>query len=439
MKERRNLTGVALASILTLLTLPPFLAREPDNRLDPPDVSPRVRTPLIRVEEVSELSANPATFALPLPPAVGDAWIHLGPGPLLNGQVENISPDGEVIGAIHTVAAHPTDPDILLLGAVNGGIWRTTNASDPSPDWTPLIDFSPTLSIGALEFDPTDSTHQTLVGGVGLFSSFGRVGGARTGLLRTTNGGDNWTQITGGGILNGKNISGVAARGNTIVISVNIADSFTFGNVGIFRSTNGGATFTQISVGDGTATGLPGGVANDLAGDPASSGTLYTSIIFAPIVGGLNGIYRSTDTGATWTKVSNAAMDLLILNNATNNLEMSAGASGQVYAGIINDGQLAGLFRSGNGGATWVEMDLPVTNEDGVDIGLQPSVKPGGQGSIHFSILADPGDANIVYLGGDRQPRAFGDTGGFPNSIGANDFSGRLFRCDASQAAGSQC
>ncbi len=62
----------------------------------------------------------------------------------------------------------------------------------------------------------------------------------------------------------------------------------------------------------------------------------------------------------------------------------------------------------------------------------------GGQGAIHFSIVADPTNANIVYVGGDRQPRTNNDTGGFPNSIGANDFTGRLFRGDASQPTGSQ-
>ena len=52
----------------------------------------------------------------------GGIWIHQGPGPILSGQVENVAPENEVSGAIHTVAAHPNDPDILYAGAVNGGI-----------------------------------------------------------------------------------------------------------------------------------------------------------------------------------------------------------------------------------------------------------------------------------------------------------------------------
>jgi uncharacterized repeat protein (TIGR01451 family) len=369
----------------------------------------------------------------------GMTWRPQGPAPTLNGQVENIFPLNDVNGAIHTIVAHPTDPDILYIGAVNGGIWRTLNATDSNPTWTALTDDAPSLSIGALELDPTDVTSQTLVAGIGRYSAFYQLGGALTGLLRTTDGGDTWTPITG--TLMGKNVSGVAPRGDTIVVSVNTADSFAYGNIGIFRSTDGGASFDQISSGNGITTGLPGGVAFDLVGDPTDNERLFTAMTLANEVGGQNGVYRSDDTGATWTKVSTSAMEDLISSTATNNIEMAVGHEDNVYVAIINNGRLDGIFRSGNGGAAWTAMDVPTTNENGVDIGIQPNPKPGAQGYIHFSIVADPNDANLVYVGGDRQPYADEGTGGpnyWPNSIGAYDFSGRLFRGDASQPSGSQ-
>jgi hypothetical protein len=378
-----------------------------------------------------------------------ETWFAQGPAPATGGQVENITPNNQVVGAIHTVVAHPTNPDILYLGGVNSGVWKTTNATAASPTWVPLTDHLPSLSIGALVMDPTDLTRQTLVAATGRYSSFAQRGGDRVGLYRTTDGGANWTHITGGGTLLGKNISGIAARGNTIVVSVNVADVFSFPNIGIFRSTNGGASFTQISVGDGTGpTGLPGGVAYDLASDPTDNNVLYTSLVNADTVGGQNGIYKSTNMGATWTMVFDGGG--YINTGETSNTEFAVGNSNNVFVGIVNFGVAVGFFRSVDGGANWEQMDSPATNENGTDVGLNPSGGKGpgpgspmeeiagGQGAIHFSILADPANPNIVYVGGDRQPRSDGDTGGFPNSIGAFDFSGRLFRGDALQPGGSQ-
>jgi len=337
-------------------------------------------------------------------------WKAQGPGPNTRGQVENIT-DREVVGAINAVTPHPTNANIVYVGAVNGGIWRTANGMAASPTWQRQTDTQQSLSIGALEFDPTDATNRTLVAGTGRFSSFGR-GGGRIGLIRTTDEGANWTTIDGGGALVGLNISGVEPRRSTIVISVNAADNLA--NRGIWRSTNTGATWVQISGGAGT--GLPAGLSFDLAGDPNNASRLYTNA-------GTSGIYRSTDTGATWTKVSNAAMDGLMAGSLSN-VEMAVGMHNNVYAAIVRSGRLAGVFRSGNNAASWTTMDLPTTARGGIH--------PGGQGSIHLSIAADPSNANIVYIGGDRQDRPF------PNEIGARDYSGRLFRGDASKAAGSQ-
>lgn len=362
-------------------------------------------------------------------------WVPQGPGPTIFGQVEGIE-DREVVGAIHTVAAHPHAAGTIFVGAVNGGIWKTTNATSQNVKWTRLTDNQASNSIGALEFDPTDPAYNTLVAGIGRFSSFAATGGARTGLLKTTNDGKTWTAIDGGGVLFNKNIAGVAPRGNTIVIAVNTATPNTIGNIGIWRTTNGGATFTQISNGNGTATGLPGGITNDLVGDPHKPNRLYTSVTFADLVGGRNGIFRSDDTGATWTRVSNPAIEALMVSGTTGNVELAVGQHNNVYAAIVNGGRLAAVFRSGDGGATWTSMGVPLTN-DGTLIGAHP----GAQGNIHLSIVADPTDANIVYVGGDRQP-LLNEVGGgprrFPNSIGAANFTGRLFRGDATKPAGSE-
>ncbi|MEM1080808.1 MAG: RTX toxin, partial [Pseudomonadota bacterium] len=359
--------------------------------------------------------------------AQDDDWVSQGPAPNINGQTENVAPNNEVAGALEAIVTHPTDPDIIYVGGVNSGIWKTENASDPSPSWSNTTDGFDSLSIGSLDMDPTDNTNLTLVAGRGRFSSYLREGGSRSGLLRTTNGGQSWTVLDGGGTMQGRNVAAVAGRGSTIVAAINTADQFIFEQIGIFRSSDGGVTFDQISQTDGSSTGLPGGVTHDLGRDRSNPARLFTTVVFAGGAGGQNGIYRSTDTGATWSKVSGPNEDALITDDVSN-IEFSV-RDNLVYVGIVTGGRLLAVLRSANGGDSWENMGVPLTVEDGFDVG----VNPGGQGSIHFSIQADPVDSNIVYVGGDRQPR-FNEISQdpksrvFPNAVGAFNFSGRLFR-----------
>jgi uncharacterized repeat protein (TIGR01451 family) len=343
--------------------------------------------------------------------AVGGTWTAQGPGPTRNGQVENISPNNEVVGAIHTVAAHPNDANILYVGGVNSGIWRTGNATAASPDWTPLTDNFPSLSIGALEFDPTDATQRTLIVGIGRFSSFGRSGGPLTGILRTTDGGDNWAQISHPVLVN-QNISGIAARGATLLASSNTANTG-----GLFRSADGGINWVQVSGGNG----LPAGSAFDLVGDPGNLNRFYLSVQ-------RTGIFRSDNGGATWTNISSGDPTLngVITQTQNNNAEMAIASNGRLYIIVVVSGraQYIGFTDDPAAGApAWTAMDLPRTRESNGEI---EGLHPGGQGATHLSIAVDRNDPNTVYVAGDRQDSPF------PNFIGARDFSGRLFRGDTS-------
>ena len=340
-------------------------------------------------------------------------WIPFGAAPNTGGQVENMG-DGEVSGAINVVAPHPTDEKILFVGAVNGGIWMTDNATDVAPTWKNLTDDQPSLSISALEFDPEDGSHKTLLAGTGGFSSFG-AGGPRVGLLRSTDGGNSWTLLSGGGLPDGLNVSGVAPRGNVIILSA-VAGTGT-GHRGIWRSTDQGAVWKQVS-GD-SATGLPAGVCFDLASDQTDPDRLYANAG--------DRYYRSTDKGATWTKVSSAPMEAKLSN--ARNVDAAMGKSNNIFVAIVGaDGRLAGVFHSSNGGDAWNDLGAPTIGGVGIH--------PGGQGSIHLSIAADPVNANLVYVGGDRQDGAAFPT--IPNAIGARDYSGCLFRGDASKPAGQR-
>ncbi|HUY92990.1 MAG TPA: choice-of-anchor L domain-containing protein [Pirellulales bacterium] len=366
-------------------------------------------------------------------------YLPQGPSHIINGQAENV-PDpansgasNPVEGSIETVLANPSNPNVVYVGTVNGGIWKTTDAmAAGGPTWTPLTDNMPSMSIGALQFDPTDATHQTLIAAIGRFSSFAFAGGTLDGLLRSTDGGQTWTQIDPGGFFNGKNLTGVAERGQTIVATDN---GFLGGNGGLYVSSDGGATFTTVS---GTPnSGLPDGRVTDLVADPNDNNRLY-----AGVLGSSGGIFTSTDRGQTWNNITPSGLTLNSFPfNDNIRIAVSATAGSPVYFGYVNNGHLANLYRSGDFGTTWQALDLPTTNENGTTEGLQPGAgdeNPGGQGVIHFSIAADPTNPDLVYVGGDRQPGPGDGSATFPNSLGALNYSGRLFRGDASKPSGSQ-
>ncbi|MEM9531762.1 MAG: proprotein convertase P-domain-containing protein [Pseudomonadota bacterium] len=355
---------------------------------------------------------------------------------LVGNNIDNVGNSDPAAGAINAVAPHPTNADILFVGSVNGGVWRTNNALAQSPAWEQQTTGQLVGPIGHIAFDPTDTSSQTLVAGYGNFSSFDNDSGPLQGVIRSTNGGATWSTLDPA--MRIRSVSKVAVRGAVIMAAVESANSLSCGSngdFGLFRSTNSGVSFSLVT------NGLFGSGVKALAGDPSNPAVFYASITdfggnCAPGGNGnLDGIYRSTDTGASWAKVSSPAMDALI-NDAqgATHFEISVAPTGAVFVAIVPNGRLAGVFRSSNGQNNWVQLATPFTTE--TPQGGAPTnfgIHPGGQGGIHTSFVADPTNDAIVYVGGDRQPWGTDETGGFafPNSIGACSFSGRLFRINA--------
>lgn len=262
-------------------------------------------------------------------------WVAQGPTTSQNGQVEGIA-DREVIGAVHAVVTHPTDANTMYVGSVNGGVWKTTNATATDPTWTPIFDQQSSLSIGAMTMDPADPDR--ILVGFGHYSSYFSIGGNLVGIALTADGGDTWTEIDNP-IFRGKTISGVAVRGDMLLVS---ASPF-FGNGspgGLFRHADATSPFVEIT---GTAA-MPAGGIFDLVSDPGNPNRIYVS--------GQAGIFRTDDAGATWTNVSGAAA--AAINGNTNNLELAVhnhtgNGTNAVYAVVVNNGVTAGVFRSSAG------------------------------------------------------------------------------------------
>ena len=326
-------------------------------------------------------------------------WTEQGQAPAVGAQ-SVIAPNNPVAGPVESIAPHPTNANIVFIGTVNGGIWRTNNATAANPTWIPLTDQFPSLSIGSIAFSPLDATNNTLFAGVGQFDN-GFRGGPATGLLRSTDGGTTWTDL---GVnpahgLNGNRVRAVVPTSigtpATQVILVASNDG------GVFRSTDGGLTFNFIS--GGAASGLPIGYGNatDLIADPNNNMRFY-----AAVPG--QGAFRSDDGGATWTGINTG-----LVVAGSNNVELSAhdaGATTVLYAGVVNGSVLSGVFRDAAGGDGVNNDGDGATDEpdetNWVVIGAAPAIHPGSQGFNNFSILADQANANLVYVGGDRQGAA---------------------------------
>lgn len=355
------------------------------------------------------------------------SWTLHGPRPGTGGQSEGIT-DQEIVGAVNAVVPHPSDADILYIGAVNGGVWRTSNARGARPDWVSLMSDEASLSIGALCLDKADATARTLVAGTGRFSSLWRTGGALLGVMRSTDEGATWTVHDNQTLFRSLHIRAIHAHGNVILLAANARGSSNAS--GVYRSTDAGQTFAQLT----------GGVLRAGRSFALSASSIDPDILYAQSG---DAVYRTDDLGATWSRISSPAMEAAL--GAAGNVKIAPGLAGHVFVAIASalwPHQLTDLFHSADSGANWTALDLPETTEG---LGASFGIHPGGQADIHFSLAADLTEGAIVYIGGDRQPAFNEDPAAqsaglrqFPNSISARNYSGRLFRVDARQPSGQQ-
>jgi hypothetical protein len=177
-----------------------------------------------------------------------------GPGPIIDAQVQLPFDDEEVAGAIEVVLPDPINSNRVFVGTVNGGVWRTDNAHADHVAWTPLTDQFAGLSIGDLKFSPLDPSN-TLFAGIGRFSSRSSTGGARSGVLRSTDGGNSWVSL-GESTFAGLNIRSIIPT--SIAPDRTVATQVVFAGTdgGIFKSADGGATWIKLSGRLGTSDGV---------------------------------------------------------------------------------------------------------------------------------------------------------------------------------------
>ena len=360
------------------------------------------------------IAVSGAASAGPAAPTATPAWSEQGPGPTLNGQTEGL-PGNPVAGAVNAIAVDLAHPGTVYLGTVNGGVWKTTNANTTAPNCKPLTDLQlPALSISSIAISPLDP--KTIFAGTGSTSSDAFEGSPGFGVIHSTDGGATWSILAGATFAGRRivSIAPLARTGGGLAGQVVLAATL-FDGGGVYRSTNGGNSFVRVS---GTG-GLPSAGVSSLAPDRTNSSRVYAAVPASYAGGAPAGVFRSDDGGQTWVRADTGLTGL----GSSLRVLLSVGRhTGVVYAMVIDsNGAASGVFRSANGGASWTALGVPA-----------PTIHPGGQGIIHGAIEADPSDPNVVYVSGDRQDFPF------PNTNGCNDFSANVFRGDASLASPCQ-
>ena len=256
------------------------------------------------------------------PRAALGSWQRIGP--------ENVG------GRTRSLAIDPKNPLTMFAGSVTGGIWKTT---DGGQTWTPLSNFLPTIAIGALVMDPTNSS--TLYAGTGEWYTSAQG----TGIYKSTDGGGTWVPLN------------AAANSdfwyiNKLVISPNNSQTvFAATWTGVWVSKDGGATWTQSLNNSSAYFGCM---------DLAIRQDQKTDYLFASCSGvksnGDYQIFRNKDvTGAgTWDMVHTAA------DMGRTSLAVAPSQPGTIYAMATStvapytDGLLAVFRSTANGDSgTW--------------------------------------------------------------------------------------
>lgn len=305
-------------------------------------------------------------------------WVNIGP---LRGQGQLTLEDDQVAdtGRPTVILPHPTKTNVLYVGYAGGGLWKCENAdldSDKDWRWTPLTDSLPAgssagnLSIGGAAFAPEDP--ETLFLALGDMSpgSADSTADGR-GFYITHDGGKTWTR--GGDLGETTRVKSVVAlTGDVVLVS---------GNDGLFRSVDGGQSFTRVE-GDT----LKERVGWDLVALPSGRLVLAHQMWNNP---GNGGIATSEDGGLTWKE---SVLDAAIQTMGLRRIALAASQDGTIY-GLPADSKgkfQKGVIKSVDGGLNWAWVASPeIFNVSG----------DGGQAGYNHMIAVDPENSQTAFVG----------------------------------------
>ncbi len=278
-------------------------------------------------------------------------------------------------GRISDVEVHPKDRSTWYVAAGSGGVWKTTNAGTT---FAPIFDDQPSYSIGEVTIDP--SRPEIVWVGTGENVS-GRHVGWGDGVYKSRDAGRTWQRL---GLQKSEHIGRILVDPRNGEVALVAAEGPLWsagGERGIYRTMDGGATWTQALAID-EHTGV-----TDLEFDPSNPDVVYAAgyqrrrHVWGFLGGGpSSGIWKSVDNGKTWRKVTNG---LPKGDMGKIGLAVTPADPGRVYATIEANGEERGFYRSMDKGESWEKRNSYIS---------------GGTGPHYYQeIEASPTNPDLVY------------------------------------------
>jgi hypothetical protein len=404
-----------------------------------------------------QLAAANAAYAIAnLPAATTANWTEVGPSGVPADALVASESTGATAGTIYSgrataIAVAPTcsrSSCTVFIGAAGGGVWKTSNALASSPSWSPSSNGIPSNAIGSLVFDPNDAGGNTLYAGTGEPNGSGDSE-AGVGLYKSTNGGQNWSLVAGStAVATGRSVGAIAiepANASHIFIGTDVArhgSSSSNGGrftppgappVGLYESTNGGATFSpavilmQDAVSPGNPTGgdfFRGGCSHIELYRPGSETQVYASFFDY-------GVFRRSvtlDGNSNFNQIFKSAGNGTLAQSSSSRTEFSLAPISmgpnkgnlRIYVGdapppasfwrVDNANVTAATLLGGNNGG-WTKL----SNSTNGTPGFASYNYCSGQCNYDMPVYSPPGSPNIVYIGGALQ---YGEIGGRSNGRG---------------------
>ncbi|MCW3103576.1 MAG: hypothetical protein JWO09_2016 [Bacteroidetes bacterium] len=276
-------------------------------------------------------------------------------------------PTGGGAGRVNFIRFDPANTNIIWVGSPDGGLWKSTTGGTA---WTTNTDNLPLIGCSDLAIHPTNNQIMYLATGDGDASDTYSLG-----VLKTTNGGTTWVP-TGLNwlVTNGRNIS------RLLLNPQNPNTIFAATSNGVYRSINAGANWTQIAT----------AVANikDIEYKPGDTTVVYAA--------STTRFYKSTNGGTSFTNITTG----LPATTAVDRLAIAVTAANPAYVYVLGslatDDGFQGLYRSTDSGNTFTTRSTTPNILGWSNVGSDT----GGQGWYDLSIAVSPTNQDLVIVGG---------------------------------------